>query len=168
MQDLASIGRSDGWPFQLYYLLELVGHSTSATSLLWMLEALEADCEYKNTCAKLLLGLQLPCYVCIVYERWRIANNLFGRFVYWINGKTNEIQEFRGQNVNPGISSFATNLTQVADYMFPLFEHAKTLIPEEHHAQTLVYVKGTAGMRLLSDDVQSQLYDSLVAGLGTS
>jgi Golgi apyrase len=87
--------------------------------------------------------------------------------VYRIDLKTQRIHEFRGDKVTPGISEFARNLTQLADYMRPMFKGAARFIPKEQRAQTYVFIKGTAGMRLLPTETQEEIYDALIAGLQT-
>lgn len=75
------------------------------------------------------------------------------------------VESFKGKKATPGLSSFASNPAGVTDYFEPLFQHAVQLIPREYHNETLVYIKGTAGMRLLSLADQNSIWDSLVQGL---
>jgi hypothetical protein len=57
------------------------------------------------------------------------------------------------------------NATHVAHHMLPLFDYASIIIPSEFHASTPVRIAATAGMRLLSLEDQSRIYDALLAGL---
>ena len=57
------------------------------------------------------------------------------------------------------------NATHVAHHMLPLFEYASIIIPHEFHSTTPVRIAATAGMRLLSLEDQSRVYDALHAGL---
>ncbi len=57
------------------------------------------------------------------------------------------------------------NATHVAHHMLPLFDYASIIIPCEFHASTPVRIAATAGMRLLSLEDQSRVYDALHAGL---
>lgn len=57
------------------------------------------------------------------------------------------------------------NATHVAHHMLPLFDYASIIIPQEFHNSTPVRIAATAGMRLLSLEDQSLVYDALYAGL---
>jgi len=57
------------------------------------------------------------------------------------------------------------NATHVAHHMLPLFDYASIIIPHEFHSSTPVRIAATAGMRLLSLEDQSLVYDALHAGL---
>jgi len=64
------------------------------------------------------------------------------------------------------ISSFATSPTpSVAKHLLPLFYSAAEVIPPRYHSTTSVHYQATAGMRLLSPQVQKQIYDNLFNGL---
>ncbi|KAH8681621.1 nucleoside phosphatase family-domain-containing protein [Xylariales sp. PMI_506] len=49
----------------------------------------------------------------------------------------------------PGISTFGDHPEDVGDYLKELVEHAVSVIPEEKHADTPIFLMATAGMRLL-------------------
>jgi hypothetical protein len=49
--------------------------------------------------------------------------------------------------------------------MLPLFDYASIIIPPQYHAHTPVRIAATAGMRLLSLEDQSRVYDALYEGL---
>lgn len=73
------------------------------------------------------------------------------------------IQE--GPKVKPGLSAQTTST--VKDYLLPNLLVAKKMIPPEFHASTPVFVYATAGMRLLREDEQANIYDSLTAGMAS-
>eukprot|EP01012_Entosiphon_sulcatum_P005852 TRINITY_DN126_c0_g1_i1.p1 TRINITY_DN126_c0_g1~~TRINITY_DN126_c0_g1_i1.p1 ORF type:complete len:895 (+),score=160.71 TRINITY_DN126_c0_g1_i1:104-2788(+) len=52
--------------------------------------------------------------------------------------------------ISPGISAFPNNLTGLCPYLQPLITYAKSKIPTSQQASTALYLKATAGMRLLS------------------
>lgn len=67
--------------------------------------------------------------------------------------------------VRNGLSTFNNNHTGASDYLFPLLQNAKTNIPEEYHSKSILYIKGTAGMRLLTDEDQLLIWDTLANDL---
>lgn len=75
------------------------------------------------------------------------------------------VKSIKGKRATPGLSTFAQNLDGVMDYFEPLFLNAIKTIPPAYHNETLVYIKGTAGMRLLRPEDQNAIWDSLVRGL---
>lgn len=72
------------------------------------------------------------------------------------------IQTFPCGKERMGLSSYAANLTSVAELFIPLLRTAAKNIPVNYHRITSLFVRGTAGMRLLSDGEQNALWDSLV------
>ena len=72
----------------------------------------------------------------------------------------------KGIKVKPGLSAFADAPEDAAPYLMPLFEHAARVIDAEKHGATRVFVKATAGMRLLAPSAQDAIFDALAAGLG--
>lgn len=74
----------------------------------------------------------------------------------------------KGKKVEPGLSSFEDNLSGVTDYLLPVFIDAKNYIPEANHKNTSVYIKGTAGMRLLPQSSQQSIWEALHNGLLTN
>ena len=50
-------------------------------------------------------------------------------------------------------------------HLIPLFEYAASVIPPSYHARTSVLYQATAGMRLLTEDEQTILYDAMYQGL---
>lgn len=69
------------------------------------------------------------------------------------------ISSIKGVKVTPGLSSFV-DATQdsIKEYILPMFYTALKIIPQDKHNTTVVYMKGTAGMRLLSRSDQSKLW----------
>lgn len=67
--------------------------------------------------------------------------------------------------VRPGLSSFVSNPEAVVEYFMPLIIQAKSLVPTQHLHDTALYIKGTAGMRILSDDEQYRLWQEVERGL---
>ena len=79
--------------------------------------------------------------------------------------ETRSVRSIQGKKAMPGLSSFSSHPQGVTDYFEPLFLHAVDIIPPKYHNETLVYIKGTAGMRLLKEEEQDAIWDSLVQGL---
>eukprot|EP00753_Platysulcus_tardus_P008324 PLAT15899.1.p2 GENE.PLAT15899.1~~PLAT15899.1.p2 ORF type:complete len:490 (-),score=217.63 PLAT15899.1:37-1506(-) len=52
--------------------------------------------------------------------------------------------------VKPGISSYADNPQAIAASLKPLIDYAKTLVPKKQWASTPIFLRATAGMRLLN------------------
>ena len=74
------------------------------------------------------------------------------------------------KQVTPGISSFESRPESAGASIRPLIELAERVIPASEHANTLVLLRATAGMRLLSRRRQTRIYQSLydaVAGRGS-
>lgn len=64
-----------------------------------------------------------------------------------------------------GLSSFANNPSDSTHMLMTLLERAADIVPSHLQAQTRLYVKGTAGMRLLSEEIQETIWDTLVYSL---
>lgn len=73
----------------------------------------------------------------------------------------------KGPKVEPGLSSTETHEEILVAYFLPIFIEASKLIPEHSYIRTSAYIKGTAGMRLLSDDDQSKLWQAVYHGLSS-
>ncbi|KDE05976.1 hypothetical protein MVLG_03662 [Microbotryum lychnidis-dioicae p1A1 Lamole] len=69
--------------------------------------------------------------------------------------------------VEPGISTFGETPGQVGDYLKPLIEFAKTLVPASQLDSTPIYLLATAGMRLLPRDQQRAVLYSTCTYLQT-
>jgi Golgi nucleoside diphosphatase len=64
-----------------------------------------------------------------------------------------------------GLSSFAQNHSAAALLFTNLLENAAAVIPQQYHEYTSLYVRGTAGMRLLGSAEQETLWDATVLQL---
>ena len=73
----------------------------------------------------------------------------------------------KGLKVLPGISEIAEarDFGRAATYLAPLFNHTKHVVPSELHSSTPIYLRATAGMRLLPAEVQLELFDTLYTDL---
>ena len=78
------------------------------------------------------------------------------------------VASMKGKKVTPGLSSFVDHPADAIEYLMPTFLDAAQIIPKNRHMSTNVYIKGTAGMRLLSVDAQTKLWDVLYDGLDNS
>jgi hypothetical protein len=87
-------------------------------------------------------------------------------FVYKKSGE--EVIGLKPKKISPGIASMAHDPIEAANYLRPLFEYAKEMIPESHHEITPLYLKATAGVRLLSKDKQDILLNGLLKELSSS
>ena len=67
----------------------------------------------------------------------------------------------KGLKVKPGISKFNRKPRDIPEYLRPLFAHAASLIPEDYHHKTKIYLKATAGVRLLPLEEQTVMFDTL-------
>ncbi|KAM0788067.1 hypothetical protein ACM66B_001238 [Microbotryomycetes sp. NB124-2] len=70
--------------------------------------------------------------------------------------------------VEPGISTFGSDPESVKDYLRPLLEFARDVIPPEQHASTPIYLLATAGMRLLPPDQQQAVLSATCKFIQTS
>ena len=75
------------------------------------------------------------------------------------------VDSHEGPKVKPGLSTFGTNPAGVGEYVAPLVEAAKKLVPESEHATTPFFVKATAGMRLIPEEQQIAVFDALFSAL---
>jgi Golgi nucleoside diphosphatase len=64
-----------------------------------------------------------------------------------------------------GLSAFADRLEEAHEMFHPLLQKAAEFVPVNFHRKTPLYVKGTAGMRLLEEDRQEKLWSTLVRDL---
>ena len=73
----------------------------------------------------------------------------------------------KGLKVRPGISELAEarEFSRAARYLGPLFAHTKSSVPRRLRATTPVFLRATAGMRLLPAELQDELFDRLYADL---
>jgi len=61
--------------------------------------------------------------------------------------------------------SVPLNQTALIEHIIYIFDFAARIIPPEYHLSTTIKFGGTAGMRLLDEDEQTEIYDSLYEGL---
>jgi GDA1/CD39 (nucleoside phosphatase) family len=80
-------------------------------------------------------------------------------FVYQLLGEGSELQvtALTRMSVDPGLSTFVSTPELAAGYLQPLFDHAIAAISAEHHSDTPVFIKSTAGMRLVPEQAQQQV-----------
>ena len=67
----------------------------------------------------------------------------------------------RGSKIKPGLSSFAHNPKGVGAYLQRMFERAVKMIPTDALRNTRVFIRATAGMRLVEKALQKDLYDQI-------
>eukprot|EP00903_Cladosiphon_okamuranus_P009015 g8623.t1 len=67
--------------------------------------------------------------------------------------------------IEPGLSSFAESPAGAGEHILPLLAKASNLVPSEKHSTTKVFIKSTAGMRLLPTETQEAIYDSIYEAL---
>ncbi|KAM0756523.1 hypothetical protein T439DRAFT_309014 [Meredithblackwellia eburnea MCA 4105] len=70
--------------------------------------------------------------------------------------------------VEPGISTFSSHPELVGDYLRPLLDFARTVIPSSQHSTTPLYLLATAGMRLLPPQEQNDVLLTACAYLQSS
>jgi Golgi nucleoside diphosphatase len=80
-------------------------------------------------------------------------------FVYQLLEEGSELQvtALTRMSVDPGLSTFVSTPELAAGYLQPLFDHAIETISAEHHSDTPVFIKSTAGMRLVPEQAQQQV-----------
>eukprot|EP01041_Mallomonas_annulata_P006732 gene6731-13630_t len=100
----------------------------------------------------------------IVIDGGSTGSRAFVYHFFYENGERKVIG-IEGQKVSPGISSFVTSPKDAGNYLAPVLEHCKTVIPLQFHNKTAVHFKATAGMRLLAEQDQNIILDALVEGL---
>jgi Golgi nucleoside diphosphatase len=67
--------------------------------------------------------------------------------------------------VREGLSFFSENRSGAHLMLAPLLREAASIVPLHLHQQTALYVKGTAGMRMLEEEAQEAIWDVLVRDL---
>jgi len=89
-------------------------------------------------------------------------------FVFKINvynNNTKIITSFSCGKVRYGLSTFANKPHDAIEYLYPLLYNASNIIPHQYHKYTSLYIKGTAGMRLLTIYDQQLIWDTLINDL---
>lgn len=86
-------------------------------------------------------------------------------YIYHIK-QDGEIQAHRGTKKTPGLSSFYNYPEDTVEYLRPLLEKAVEtgFIPEADLPNTQLFIRATAGMRLLDEKKQNAIYDAIVEG----
>lgn len=82
----------------------------------------------------------------------------------WLTTPGTALPEFTDdffKEVSPGLSSFHKNPNEAGKSIIPLLEDAKSHMPESYWSTAMVTVKATAGLRLLGDEVQEAILDSV-------
>lgn len=103
----------------------------------------------------------------VVIDAGSTGSRLFVyRFEYHsVDGQSKrDIDCLSSKKATPGLSSFAANPQGAVGYLRPLLLHAAEVVPLEQQQETLVFVQATAGMRLVSEEQQSAIYDALYDG----
>lgn len=65
------------------------------------------------------------------------------------------------KKITPGLSSFADEPFKASDYLYPLLQFAAENVPIDKHAQTPLFILATAGLRLLSEEIQESILNDL-------
>eukprot|EP00842_Homolaphlyctis_polyrhiza_P002636 jgi/Hompol1/3373/HPOL_006544-RA len=71
--------------------------------------------------------------------------------------KATEFGEHALFKIEPGISSLASDPSQIGSYLRPLLDYAASTIPADRHADTPIYLFATAGLRLIPKATQDRL-----------
>jgi len=87
-------------------------------------------------------------------------------YVYRFQGE--EVVGSRAKKVTPGISALVNRTDELLEYFRPLLHHAKSIVPPEQVGSTPIYLKATAGMRLLNPVQQTLVFDSSYRALSSS
>lgn len=74
----------------------------------------------------------------------------------------------KGPKVKPGLSTFVTHPQDLKEFIKPLFIEAQSLVPQDEWADTPVYIKATAGMRLVTEEQGRVIYDTICAFLSST
>lgn len=86
-------------------------------------------------------------------------------FVFKIDVDENQertVHSFSCGKERQGLSSFSGRPSNASDMFTTLLSNAVAIVPAHLHGQTSLFVKGTAGMRLLSEPDQELLWTTLV------
>ncbi|CAN0069273.1 unnamed protein product [Ascophyllum nodosum] len=66
-----------------------------------------------------------------------------------------------GGKIEPGLNAFAESPRDAAIRILPLLSRVTEPVPREGHPRTRVFIKSTAGMRLLPEETQDAIYDEI-------
>jgi hypothetical protein len=87
-------------------------------------------------------------------------------YVYSLAGGVGaRVQAQRAAKVKPGLSTFGARPHESVEYLMELVADATPLVPAHLRSQTPLFVRATAGMRLIPEYQQQAVYDALFAGL---
>lgn len=70
--------------------------------------------------------------------------------------------------VRPGLSSFKDDPAKAAESLEPLLQRARTLVPKTQHSQTPVFLRATAGLRLVGESVANEILEKVQTKLKSS
>lgn len=118
----------------------------------------------KALCSRVVAVYCEDEYYAIVIDGGSTGSRAF-IYKFFVENGERKLLGIEGKKVSPGISSFASNKDHVSSYLAPVLIHATGLIPLAYHNTTKVFVKATAGMRLLSETDQNEIWEALVHGL---
>lgn len=86
-------------------------------------------------------------------------------YVYRLDPGATRVRAQRAAKVKPGLSTFGGRPEDTVAYLLELVADATPLVPAELRAQTPLFVRATAGMRLLESYEQEGVYSALFDGL---
>jgi len=70
--------------------------------------------------------------------------------------------------VKPGLSSFKTDPVAAADSLQPLLERARAVVPAAQRARTPVFLRATAGLRMVGEEAAERILREVRQTLGAS
>jgi Golgi nucleoside diphosphatase len=81
------------------------------------------------------------------------------------NGQIYLVPKHASFKAKPGLSSFASNPEAAGASLEPLIKFVKSIVPEEEWKLTPLWLKATAGLRMVSEQQRNQILDSVRAFL---
>jgi hypothetical protein len=111
----------------------------------------------------LVLSLEYESYA-VVIDAGSTGSRLFVLKFIFKDGIRNIIPS-EGLKISPGLSSFASNPQGVVDYITPVIIKSIPKVPVEHLNKTKLYIKATAGMRLILLAEEDLIWSHLIVGL---
>lgn len=112
----------------------------------------------------LIYGAKVDNYA-VVIDAGSTGSRCFVFHVLVDDDDKRNVTSFSCGKVVPGLSSFKNYPDESSAYLAPLLINAATIIPVSQQSKTIVHIKATAGMRLLSEEIQKKIWLSLVTGL---
>ena len=101
----------------------------------------------------------------VVIDAGSTGSRCFVFHVVIDNEDNREVTSASCGKVIPGLSSFVAHPVEASHHLSPLLHNAVKIIPSIHHISTGIYIKATAGMRLLSPESQAELWGYVVRGI---